>query len=136
MDGDPDDEFRRIVTDVTSGDAWVVDGNYEDIVRNVIWGRATDVVWLDYERAAVMRQVMARSFKRAISRTELWNGNRERVRDWVRWYHPMRWAWSQHGRKRLRDGTMLEDERWLHLRVVRLASRDDTELFLEKAAAR
>jgi adenylate kinase family enzyme len=130
----PDDEFRRRVSDVTSGEGWVVDGNYEDIVRDVIWTRATDVVWLDYERSVVMRQVIVRSFMRALFRTKLWNGNRERLRDFVRWYHPMRWAWSQHGRKRLRDGGMLEDERWSHLRVARLATRGDTDRLLQNTA--
>ncbi len=130
----PDDEFRALVSDVASGEGWVIDGNYEGIVRDVIWDRATDVVWLDYERAVVMRQVIARTLRRIAFRTSLWNGNRERLRDIVRWYHPVRWAWSKHGEKRRRDDGMLDDARWRHIRVTRLDARAATDRFLRAAA--
>ncbi len=132
----PDDEFRALVSDVASGEAWVIDGNYEDIVRDVIWDRATDVVWLDYQRAVVMRQVIARTLRRIAFRTSLWNGNRERLRDIVRWYHPIRWAWSQHATKRRRDGDMLDGARWCHLRATRLDTRAATDRFLRAAGQR
>ena len=132
----PDNEFRALVSDVACGTAWVIDGNYEDIVRELIWKRATDVVWLDYERAVVMRQVIVRSLRRVIFRTTLWNGNRERLRDFVRWYHPMRWAWSNHAKKRRRDAEMLADTRWRDVRVTRLRTHVETERFLQAASER
>lgn len=126
----PDDQFQRIVAERTSVDAWVVDGNYESIVRDVIWSRATDVVWLDYSRARIMRQVSQRSFGRVLLRKQLWNGNRERLRDFVRWYHPIRWAWEQHSSKRERDGSQLASDTWSHLRVTRLLTPKQAEHWL------
>jgi hypothetical protein len=80
-------------------DGWVVDGNY-GTVRPLVLERATTVVWLDYSRARVMQQVIRRSVPRGMFRRELWNGNREDPRNWLQPDHPIRWAWSQHGRKR------------------------------------
>jgi hypothetical protein len=101
---------------VTAGEAWVVDGNYGE-VRLITWERATSIVWLDLPRWLVMVQVVWRSLTRALLRRELWNGNRETIRFWLRPDHPMRWAWSTHGRRRRQYGELV-DERW-----VRLTSR-------------
>jgi adenylate kinase family enzyme len=126
----PDDEFRRIVTERTNGESWVVDGNYSAIVRDIIWERATDVVWLAYPRRTVMRQVIKRSLARAAFRTELWNGNRERWRHFLEPYHPVRWAWTNHASHLERDAMMLAEERYAHVRVVRLHDRAETSAWL------
>jgi adenylate kinase family enzyme len=95
----PDDLFRQRVADIVAGDEWVIDGNY-GIVRDLTFGRATQVVWLDLPRSTVMRQVIWRSFCRAALGQELWNGNREPFTAWLRADHPIRWAWSTHARRR------------------------------------
>ena len=71
-------QLRERAADATTGDGWVVDGNYS-AVRDVVWPRATAIVWLDYHRGVVMRRVLWRSVERAITRRPLWNDNRERV---------------------------------------------------------
>lgn len=118
----PDDEFRDRVRTATAADGWVCDGNY-DIVRPIVLGRATDVVWLDLPRWVVMAQVITRSVRRAISREELWNGNRERWREWVRAEHPIRWAWSTHGRRRADYERRFAEPEYAHLRVHRCRTR-------------
>jgi adenylate kinase family enzyme len=131
----PDEQFRDLVRAAAEKDAWVIDGNYTAIVRDVIWSRATAVVWLDYPRSVVMRQVIGRSASRSLLRRELWNGNRERLRDWIRSDHPIRWAWEQHGGKRKRDEKMLADPRWAHLTVVRLNSPQNAASWLDTIPA-
>ena len=125
----PDDEFQRIVRERASGDGWVVDGNYTAIVREIIWDRATDVVWLDYPRPTVMRQVIWRSLSRAALRKELWNGNREQFRLWVRSDHPIRWAWATVEPNRVRD------EEWIarhpSINVTRLRAPDEARRLIE-----
>ena len=71
------EEFRLQVAQLAAGDSWVIDGNYS-VVRPVVWARADTVVWLDLPRRVVMRQVIGRTLRRVIFRTELWNRNRER----------------------------------------------------------
>jgi adenylate kinase family enzyme len=110
----PDEDFRRAVAGRIAGDSWVVDGNY-GVVRPLVLARADTVVWLDYRRTTIMRRVVWRSVIRAVSRTELWNGNREDVRHWLRPDHPIRWAWSQHARKRDEYAERLASPAYGHL---------------------
>lgn len=71
--------FRERVDTALSADAWVVDGNYRK-VRDLTWARADTVAWFDYNRWVIMMHLLRRTFTRILSREELWNGNRERVR--------------------------------------------------------
>jgi adenylate kinase family enzyme len=73
-------EFIRRVEAAIAAESWVTDGNY-GVVRDLIWRRATHLVWLDYSRAVIMYRVIKRSIGRAFDRKELWAGNRE---DWRR----------------------------------------------------
>jgi adenylate kinase family enzyme len=47
--------FRERVSRVLDGDAWTTDGNYS-AVRDIVWGRADTVVWLDYALGVVMER--------------------------------------------------------------------------------
>ena len=89
---DPE-EFIRRVAEAIEAEAWVLDGNYSR-VRDSVWRRATHLVWLDYERPVIMARVISRTFFRAVLRTELWAGNRERWRHILRPSHSIRWAWN------------------------------------------
>jgi hypothetical protein len=80
----PGEEFRRLVTTRTSRDGWVIDGNYS-AVQPIVWARADTVVWLDLPRRTVMRQVTWRTVRRAVTRQELWNGNREPLANFLSW---------------------------------------------------
>jgi adenylate kinase family enzyme len=88
-------EFRHNVSQLVARDAWVIDGNY-GIVRDLIWQRATSVAWIDPPHPVIMAQVFWRSFSRAITKKELWNGNREEFYRWLDPDHPIRWAWRTH----------------------------------------
>ena len=125
----PEDEFRRRVAEVVTGDAWVIDGNYA-AVRDLVLARATTVAWLDYSRARVMTQVIRRSVVRAVTRRELWNGNREDPREWIDPEHPIRWAWSTFDRRRREYGERLASPEHAHLETVRLSSPGDARRWL------
>ena len=115
---DPD-EFIRRVAQAIEADEWVADGNYGP-VRDLIWRRATHLVWLDYERRIIMARVIWRSLVRAILRTELWAGNRERWRGLLRPSRPIRWAWSTWSRLRHETEERLARGEYGHLAVSRL----------------
>ncbi|HEX3669498.1 MAG TPA: AAA family ATPase, partial [Acidimicrobiia bacterium] len=89
-------ELRERTDAATAGDRWVCDGNYE-AVRDLVWERADQLVWLDYERPLIMARVIRRSVWRAITRKPMWNENREDWRTWADPEHPIRWAWVKHG---------------------------------------
>jgi adenylate kinase family enzyme len=117
-------DLRRIVTELVAGHAWVIDGNYRK-VRDLVWGRATTVVWVDPSKSVVMAQVIWRSFLRAATGRELWHGNRERIRNWIDPEHPIRWAWSTYSKQRAEHESLMAPH-W-----VRLRSRKDARRWLE-----
>jgi adenylate kinase family enzyme len=113
------EEFVRRVGAATAAPAWVSDGNYA-IVRDLIWNRATHLVWLDYSRPVIMVRVIKRSIVRAFDRTELWAGNKEDWRRWLHPSHPIQWAWSTWRDQRERFESLLDGAHYPHLIVLRL----------------
>ncbi len=66
----PSPLFRERVDKVLRASRWAVDGNYS-VVRNIAWGRADTLVWLDYPFPVVMRQLTRRTLKRGLGRETL-----------------------------------------------------------------
>jgi len=74
------EEFRARVLAATTGEAWVIDGNYSS-TRDLVWSRADTFVWLDPPFRVLLWRLFRRTNRRIRSREELWNGNRETIRD-------------------------------------------------------
>ncbi|MCW5747278.1 MAG: adenylate kinase [Alphaproteobacteria bacterium] len=72
--------FRYRVETATAADGWIIVGNYSQ-VRDLVWGRADTLIWLDFPLPLVLWRLLRRTIGRIISREELWNtGNRESLR--------------------------------------------------------
>jgi adenylate kinase family enzyme len=131
----PVPEFRARVADFTAAPRWVVDGNYT-AVRDLVWSRADTVVWLDLPRWQVMRQVVARTIRRAARRAELWNGN---VEPWSNFLHldPQQsiiaWAWTRHRVYRDRFLRAMIGPGYPRLRFIRLTTPGEIREFLAAA---
>ncbi|HVE74952.1 MAG TPA: AAA family ATPase [Mycobacteriales bacterium] len=115
----PNPAFPDEVDAATRGPGWVVDGNYP-AVRDLLWTRADTVIWLDLPRTTTLRRTLWRTLRRALTRAELWNGNREQLRAVLRASHPIRWAWATHAAHRGEYEQRLADPRSSHLVVRRL----------------
>ena len=125
----PVEDFRRRVGVELAADGWVVDGNY-GAVRDLVWAAADTVVWFDRPRAAVMRRLIARTARRAVTRQELWNGNREPLTGMFRWDprdNLVRWSWTNHGEYARRYASASADPANRHLTFVRLTSDADVD---------
>jgi adenylate kinase family enzyme len=72
----PRDEFRQRVRFALDGACWITDGNYGK-ARDIIWGQATDLVWLDYSLPLIWSRLFRRAIRRTYHKETLWNGNRE-----------------------------------------------------------
>ena len=129
---DPE-EFVRRVTIVIADDAWVLDSAY-GLVRDLVWRRATHLVWLDYDRPVIMFRVIRRSLVRAALRAEMWAGNRERWSHMLRASHPIRWAWSTWERRRREYEERIGRSDYAHLVVLRLRRPRDAEGLLRQLA--
>ena len=131
----PDDELRAAVSQVITDERWVIDGNYSKVVKPLVWEAADTVIWLDPPRYRAMWSVFRRTLRRAVTREELWNGNREKLRNMIRRdpeENLLLWTWIRHGRYRREYSAATTDEQWEHLAFVRLAGRRDSTRFLKE----
>ncbi len=129
------DEFRAMLTKRLEAPEWVVDGNYLGRARDILWDRATTIVWLDLPRRQVMRQVIVRTLGRWVRRERLWSGNRESLRvslfdreDSIIW-----WAWRTHARRKRKYSELFAEPR--AQQVIRLRSRGEIEAWLRALGA-
>ena len=131
----PAAEYRARVAEAAAGECWVIDGNYS-AVRDIVWARADTVVWLDLPRRTVMRRIIWRTLRRVAGRIELWNGNRERWRNFFT-VDPQEsvimWAWTRHATYRARYEAAAADPANAHLRFVRLRRPAAVREFLRGA---
>ncbi len=77
----PDDELVRILEPILAGDGWVIDGNYSSKFGNLVLEQADTVVWLDLPIRVWLPRLIRRTARRIVRREELWNGNRETLKD-------------------------------------------------------
>lgn len=132
---DPDEFFRRVAA-AAAAEAWVMDGNYTN-ARQAHWSRATAFVWMDTARWVVMRQVIWRSFNRAVTRRELWagSGNKELFRKWLEKEHPIRWAWDTWRLVRDRYETWFADGAYEGRPVYRVTNSREAKRLVEQLVA-
>ena len=90
--------FRDVVSNFANQPQWVTDGNYR-AVRDLLWPRADLIVFIDLPKWRVMTRVVRRTLRRAFRQEELWNGNRESLRNLIS-RDPERnivlWSWNTH----------------------------------------
>lgn len=75
------EEFREQVTAYLAAHpgGWVIEGNYSH-VRDLILPKAETAIWLDLPFPTVYRRLAWRTISRSVTGGELWNGNRESMR--------------------------------------------------------
>ena len=128
----PAEEFRADVVQAIAAPSWVCDGNYSR-VREMVWQRATTLVWLNYSFPVVFSRAVYRTVTRAITGKRLYAGNQESLRfivdpDWIPW-----WVIRTFKRRRREYGALLQDPRFSHLEVVEFRKTRDAEAFLVAA---
>jgi len=109
-------------------DGWVIDGNYESKLGELVLGPADTIIWLDLPFALKFRRVWRRTMVRIRDDVELWSGNKETWRGafWSRdslfW-----WMVKTHFRHRRQwPGRFAGD-----VRLVRLRSAEEAQRWLE-----
>jgi adenylate kinase family enzyme len=96
----PEEEFRHLVDQEVEKEAWVIDGNYRK-VRDLVWARATHIVWLNYPFWLVLQRALTRTLRRIITHEVLFSGNQENWgnaffgRDSILW-----WVITTHRRRK------------------------------------
>jgi hypothetical protein len=77
----PNDELRRLVEPILAGERWVVDGTYRGKLGDLVLREAEVVVWLVQPMRVWLPRLLRRTTRRIVQREELWNGNRETLRN-------------------------------------------------------
>ncbi len=130
----PDEVFRARVEAATRATGWVVAGNYHQ-VRDIAWPRAEAVLWLDYTLPLIFWRLTYRTFKRALIREELWNGNRESL-----WTHfklwsddsLFHWLFKTYWRRRREYPQLFAEPAHAHLTILRFQSPRETQAWLDR----
>ena len=126
-------DFRAAVAAAIADDGWIVDGNYRP-VEDLVHGSADTIVFLDLPRWQVTQRVLWRSIRRGITREELWNGNRESLRNLMHRdpeVNVVAWTWHHQPKYRELYGGFIESGHWQHADVHRLCSNRDIAGFLD-----
>ena len=138
----PRDEFRGLVAAAVEPDRWIVEGNYRR-VRDLVWPRATALIWLNHSFATVMRRALSRTYRRLMQGETACNGNRETFRNTFL-SHDSLLLWILHTFHRRRaeyraifDGEAYPDAERIEFRHPREALRflDDIRATAAKAEA-
>jgi adenylate kinase family enzyme len=126
----PDAEFRRLVEAAARAPRWVADGNYGR-VRDILWPRATTIVWLNYSFQRVLLRALRRTLGRLITREPLWHGNKESVRlQFFSRKSILLWIISTFHRRRDELTALRASGNYPHLSWVELRRPRDAEPYL------
>jgi hypothetical protein len=113
---------------------WVVDGNYS-AVRDLVWSRATTVVWLNYAFPLVFWRALTRTVRRGVWQEELFTGNRESLRrsfcsrESILW-----WVMTTFRQRRRQYRVLFNDPAWARLLRLEFCTSSEAERFLDTLA--
>ena len=128
----PKSEFLRLIDEATHGPAWVADGNYGS-VREHLWPKATQIIWLNYSLPVNLWRGLKRSVRRSFTGEELWHGNRESFkRTFLSKDSILVWILSTHRRRRLELGELRASERFGRHSWVEFRHPNQAEIWLRK----
>jgi shikimate kinase len=76
-----DDDLRRTLEPILAGEGWVVDGGYRRKIGDLVLEQADVIVWIDLPLHVWLPRLVRRTVRRMTRHEELWNGNRESLKD-------------------------------------------------------
>ncbi len=125
----PYDIFRDRVKQSLVGNSWIVDGNYSK-VRDIVWGNADTLIWLDYSFPVVMSRVLWRTFRRVTTQQQVCNGNYETWKKVFSRESIILWALQTYRKRKKEYPILINKPEYSHLNVVRLTSPQATKDWL------
>ena len=126
-----DDEFRGLVKQATASDTWVLDGNYS-VVRDIVWPRATKIIWLNHSFRLVLYRSFTRSIVRAVTKKKLFAGNVETFkqtffsRDSI-----ILWVLQTYHQKRKRYNKLLPQLKFQGIEIIELNNQKQVQQYLK-----
>jgi adenylate kinase family enzyme len=128
----PLEVFRARVTEATSSGRWVVAGNYSS-VRDLLWGSAEVIIWLDYSLPLIFGRLWKRTWRRWWHNELLWGTNRESMwKHFQLWSEEslFHWLFKTYWRRKREFPQLLAQPEYGHLKVFQFKSPEETDQWL------
>ena len=124
-------EFTNLVSSHTDADKWVIDGNYRS-VRDIVWKRATTIIWLNYSFPVVFWRVIRRTFSRIFLTKTLWHGNKESIGRTFSKDSIILWVMKTHKRKQNEYQALHVENPYPHLDWIEFKHPSAAKQWLQK----
>jgi adenylate kinase family enzyme len=126
-----DEELRASVRDFmrASPGGWVIDGNYERKLGDLVLAAADTAVWLDPPLLVALRRLRRRTAARIRNDEALWSGNRESWRNAL-WGRESLFVWTIRSWIRHRREWPRRLATYRNLHVIRLRSAAEADDWL------
>lgn len=137
-EGSSDEEFIPKVTEATSGEKWVLDGNYNR-TNDAKWKNVDTIIWLDYSYPRTFWQLLTRTVSRIITQEELWpgTGNRDSFRmAFMSKNSIFVWLFLRYKRNKERYSDLHQSLELKHIQFIRLLTPKDAKKFLGSVSVR
>ena len=122
----PPEDLRSLTAEAVAQDRWLVDGNYR-LVRDIVWEKATAVIWLDYPFPVVLYRALRRTLARSLTGQELYSGNRESLaKAFLSKESILLWVTTTFHRRRREFQQIIRNDEFPSLKFVRLQSQRET----------
>jgi adenylate kinase family enzyme len=126
------EEFRQKVDAFTKETKWITDGNFSQ-VRDIVWSRATHVIWLDYSLKLILSQFFKRSMMRSWKKEVLWGTNQESL--WNSILKPnslLVWILKTYKRNKVRYQELIVSDSFKGVTFIKLSHPRETQDFIKK----
>jgi adenylate kinase family enzyme len=130
----PNKEFKMLVEEAVTDGRWVADGNYGQ-VRDIVWQRATCLIWLNYSFRVVFWRALRRTCIRVFTRQRVYSGNTESFRRaFLSKDSILLWVLSTYHKRRREFPTIFAQHHFSMLRVIEFKSPRDADEFIRGLA--
>ena len=113
------ENFQSKTASAIANPYWLSDGNYSNKVQEMIWSKASAVIWLNYSLPIVFSRGLKRTLMRSLTREELYSGNRESLTlSFMSKDSILYWILTTHKRRSLQYPEKFKREEYKHLNII------------------
>jgi len=127
-----DVDFRQDVRQkIDEHPCWIMDGNYK-VVRDLTWGAASVVIWLNYPFWLVFSRAISRTVSRVFTQKPLFHNNRESFhRAFLSTESIIFWVLKTYKRRKKQYKDLMQQSKYQHILFIEFNSPKQAAFFLQ-----